>query len=113
GGDADAHRAEFVAALGDVVPDENVAVQAVRVFPGLIVGVGDPVIVVGGAHLVRVAVFQRPADPNNKDGRIFLEHLGLALLARQVGIHVENFFGVQEGELFGKIGITGIVELGE
>ncbi len=35
GGDADAHGSEFVAALCDRVPDQNVAVEAMRVFAGL------------------------------------------------------------------------------
>ena len=33
-----------------------------------------------------------------------MQHRGLALLARQVGIHIENFLGVQEGQLLRQIG---------
>jgi len=41
-----------MAALGHRVPDQDVAIQAVCVFAGLILRVGDPVVVIGGAHLV-------------------------------------------------------------
>ena len=92
--DADAHGTEFMAALGDMVPDQDVAVQAVSVAQSLPAGVGDPVIVVGGAHLVWVAIFQRPADADDEDGGIFLQDHGLAALARKVGIHCQQFFGV-------------------
>ena len=74
-GDADAHGAQFVAALGDGVPHQDVAVQPVRGLSGFLAGVGDPVVVVGGAHLVRIAVLQWPADADNEDGRIFLQDL--------------------------------------
>jgi hypothetical protein len=57
---------------GDVVPDQNVAVQAMRVAVRLTAGIGNPIVVVGGAHFVRIAVFQWPTDANNEDGGIFL-----------------------------------------
>ena len=72
----------------------------------LLAGVGDPVVVVGGANFVRKAVFQCPADADNKDGRIFLQDGGLAPLAGQVGIHGEKFFGVKECEFLGQAGIA-------
>jgi arabinose-5-phosphate isomerase len=113
GVDADAHGTEFVAALGDVVPDQDVAVQSVSVAMSLLAGVGDPVVVVGGAIFMREAVFQWPADADNKDGRIFLQDDGLAALAGQVGIHGEKFFGVKECEFLGQAGIARGAQLGE
>jgi hypothetical protein len=47
GVDADAHRTESVAALRDMVPDQDVAVESMRVAQSLLAGVGDPVVVVG------------------------------------------------------------------
>jgi hypothetical protein len=41
GVDPIAPRSEFVAALSDVVPDQNVAVETVRVAQGLLAGIGD------------------------------------------------------------------------
>src|SRR5438270_12956655 len=89
---ANAHGTEFMPALSDVVPHQNVAVQAVSVTMGLVAGVGDPVIVIGSAHLVRIAVFQGPADPDNEKRRILLQNYGLAALARQVRIHSQQLF---------------------
>ena len=111
--DADAHRSEFVAALGDVVPDQDVAVESMSVAQGLLARVGDPVVIIGGAILMREAVFQRPADADNKDGRILLEDDGLAAFAREIGVHREEFFGVEEGEFFGKIGIARLAQFGD
>ena len=56
GRNSNAHRRQFMAPPGNRVPYQDVAIQSMRVFAGLIVGVGDPVVVIGGAHLVRIAV---------------------------------------------------------
>ena len=101
-------------ALGDVVPDQDVAIQAVGIAMGLLAGVGDPVVVVGGAHLVRDSRLSAASRcPMMKMRGIFLQDHGLALLARQVGIHVEKFFGVKEREFFRQVGIAGILQFGE
>ena len=102
-----------MAPLGNGVPDQDVAVQPMRVFAGLIVSIGNPVVVIGGAHFVRITVLQRPANSDNENRRILLQHRGLALLAWQVGIHIENFLGVQELQLLGQIGIAKIFQLRE
>jgi hypothetical protein len=106
GVDADAHRTEFVAALRNVVPDQDVAVQSVSIAEGLFAGVGDPVVVIGGAILVRESVFERPADANDKDGGILLQDDGLTAFARKIGIHGEQFFGVKESEFLGQVGVA-------
>ena len=113
GVDADAHGTQLVAALGDVVPDQNVAVETVGIAVGLIASVGNPVVVVGGAHFMRVAVFEWPADTDDEDGRVFLENHSFPAFARQVGIHGEQLFGVQERKLFWQIGVARIAEFGE
>lgn len=63
---SNAHRTEFVTAVRDVIPDQDVAVEAVSVAVGFVAGVGDPVIVIGGSHLVGVLVFQGPTDSDNQ-----------------------------------------------
>src|SRR6266567_6213060 len=68
GVDADAHGSEYMAALRDVVPDQDVAVESVRVARSLLAGVSDPVVVIGGTILVRQAVEQRPADTDDEHG---------------------------------------------
>jgi len=67
--------------MGDGVPDQDVAVDPVH--RPAVVGDrrGHPVVVVGGAHLVGVAVVERPADPDDEDRGDLLEDRGLALLA--------------------------------
>ena len=104
GGDTNAHGGQFVAAVGDVVPDEDVAVESVGIFAGFVAGVGNPVVVIGGAHLVRVSIAQGPADADDEDGGIFLEDGGFALLAGKVGIHVEEFLGVEELQVGQRLG---------
>ena len=49
GGNSYAHRRKFMSPLRDRVPDQDVAIQPVRVFARLLAGVGDPVVVIGGA----------------------------------------------------------------
>ena len=51
--------------------------------------------------------------PMMKTAGYFCRDHGLAAFARQVGIHGEQFFGVEEGELFGQIGIARIAQFGE
>src|SRR5512146_3464530 len=102
-----------MAAARNRVPHQDVAVQAVHGAAVLGASLGNPVVIVGRAILVWVAVRQRPADANDEDGGIFLQHLGLALLARQVGVHVQDFLGVQERELLRQVGVLAGLELGE
>ena len=71
GGDADADRAQLMTATRDRVPHEDVAIEAMRILAGFEAGIGDPVVVVCGAHLVRVAVFQWPADADDEDAGYF------------------------------------------
>ena len=104
-GDADAHRSKLVAALCDLVPHQDVAVQAMHLLAVLDDCRGYPVIVVGGAHLVRIPVLKRPADTDNIDGRILLKDRGFALLARHVGEHVENFLGMEKDKFLRDVGI--------
>jgi hypothetical protein len=75
-------------------------------------GLGDPVVVVGGAHLVGVAVLEGPADAVDEDRGVVLEDRGLALLAGLVGEAVEDLLGVEEGELLGQVGPLGVVRAG-
>lgn len=66
------------------------------VAPSLVTCIGHPVVIIGGAHLVRIAIFQGPTDADNEDRRILLQNLRFALLARQIGVHLENLLGMQE-----------------
>src|SRR3990170_2888804 len=50
----------------------------------------DPVVVVRGPHLVRVAVPQDPADPDDEDRGVLLDEQRLALLPREVRVHVQD-----------------------
>ena len=99
---ADAARHQLVPPARDRVPDEDVAVQPVHRAPVRRDGLGRPVVVVGGAQLVRVAVGERPADPVDEDRRMLLQDRRLALLARQVGVGREDVLGVEELELVGQ-----------
>ena len=51
--------------------------------------------------------------PMMKMAGILLQDRRLALLARQVGIHVENLLGVEEGQLLGQVGIARVLQLRE
>jgi hypothetical protein len=108
---ADSHRGQFVATLGHRIPHEDVAVQAMRGFAHFLAGVGDPVVVVGGAHLVGIAVFQWSAGADDEDGGTFLKNRRLALLPGQVRIQIEKFLRLQEDEFLGKARITRVLEL--
>ena len=48
-----------------------------------------------------------------KTAGIFLQDLRLALLARQVGVHVQDLLGVQERELLGQVGVVAGLQLRE
>ena len=48
-----------------------------------------------------------------KNGGTFLQNLCLALLSWQIGVHVENFFGMQESEVLGQIRKARVFELRE
>ena len=108
--DTNAHRGQLVAAFRNVVPDQNVAVQAVHLLPVLGDRRSNPIIVVRGAHFVRITVLQSPADADDEDSRVlFGKDLGLALLARQIRIHVQEFFGVEEGQFLGEVRILRVL----
>ena len=62
---------------------------------------------------MREAVFQRPANADDKDGGIFLQDHGLAAFARKVGIHGEQFFGMKECEFLGQVGIARLAQIGK
>ncbi len=94
-----------MAALGYGVPDEDVTVQAVGVLAGCGARVGYPVVVVGGAHFVWVAVLEDPADADDEHCGVELEHFFLSLLSGQVGEAVEDIFGVDECKLIGQVGV--------
>src|SRR5689334_21275304 len=96
-----------------MVPHEDVAIQTMGVASGLIMSVGDPIIVIGSAHFVWISILQQPANANNKDGGMVLENARLTLLARKVRVHLENVFSVEELKLLRKIGIAKIFELRE
>ena len=69
-------------------------------------GLNRPVVIIRGPHLVGIPVLENPADADDKNGRgDFPDHLGLALFARQVGVAVENFLGMEELKLLGEIRI--------
>src|SRR5436853_6513521 len=100
-----------MAALGYIVPNQDVAVESMGIFAGLLAGVGDPIVVVGGAHLVWIAILQWPANPKDEDGRMLLQDRRLALLAREVGIRVENVVGWAKLHYLGMIGKPDSIQL--
>src|ERR1039458_9076228 len=102
-----------MAAPGDGVPDQDVAVESMHGAAFGRVGFGDPIVVIGGAHFVGIAIGESPSDTDNKDSGILLQDGGFALFAGEIGIEVEDLFGVQESELLGEVGIARVLELGE
>lgn len=88
GVDANAHRAEFVTTLGDMVPDQNVAIEAMTLSAVDGLSRCDPIVVIRCAHFVRIAVLERMADAGDEEGWALLEDGGLSLFSRQVWIHV-------------------------
>src|ERR1039457_969013 len=88
-----------MAALGDGVPNQDVAVESVHGAALGRMGFGDPIVVIGGAHFVGIAIGQSPSDADDEDGGMLLQDGGFALFAGEIGIEVEDLFGVQEGEL--------------
>src|SRR5262249_24109405 len=78
----DTHGRQLVTSPGDRIPHQNVAVQTMGTADGICACLGHPVVIIGGAHLVRIADLQSPADPDDEDRWIFLENRSLALLAR-------------------------------
>src|ERR1017187_6686968 len=102
-----------MAALGDGVPDQDVAVESMHGAAFGRVGFGDPIVVIGGAHFVGIAIGESPSDTDNKDSGILLQDGGFALFAGEIGIEIEDLFGVQESELLGEVGIARVLELGE
>ena len=92
-----------MAALGDRVPHQDVAVEPVRLFAGLLAGIGDPVVVVGGAHLVRIAILQRPADADDEDWPDISAGSPSRAACAAGRDTFENFFGMQEHEVLGQV----------
>ncbi len=109
----DAHRCQLVASLCHRVPDKNIPIEAMHgsAVPGH--RLGDPVIVIGRSHFVRVAVLEYPADPVDKDRRVFLQDLCLPLLAQQVGIPLKDLFGMEECEVLWQVRIPICLQLRE
>jgi hypothetical protein len=64
-----------------------------------------PIVVVGGPHFVWVAVLEDRADADDENGGVFLHDCRLSLLTRQVEVFVKYFFGVDEGQLVGEVGV--------
>jgi hypothetical protein len=57
-----------VAAPRDVIPDQNVAIQAVVSLAIEMLGFRNPIVVIGGAHFVRIAVVEWMANADDEDG---------------------------------------------
>src|SRR5450755_243970 len=95
------------------VPHQNVAIQPMHHVAILGDRRRDPVVVVGCPHLMRIAVAQHPSNADDEHRRILLQDCRLPLFARQFGIHVEYFLGMQERDLLRQIGILGIAQRGE
>src|ERR1039458_9676098 len=102
-----------MAAPGDWVPDQDVAVESMHGAALGRLGFGDPIVVIGGAHFVGIAIGESPSNTDDEDGGVLLQDGGLALFAGEIGIEVEDLFGVQEGELLGEVGIARVLELGK
>ncbi len=96
--DSDSHRGYLEAVAKYRVPEENVAVEShVSVFVR-----GRPVVVVGGTEVVRLSVAEVASDTDDEDGSIGSADGILALLWSEVGVHLEEFFGVDEMDVIGK-----------
>lgn len=96
GADAYAHRREFERGVEDVVVEEHVAVES-----AVAVGIfGDPVVVVGCASVVGLAVGEGGADADDKDGSVAADGLEFALFRRQRGVGLEQLLGMDEGDVF-------------
>ena len=95
---ADAHAGQFERPLEDVVPDQDVAVEALE---SLFVGAA-PVVVVGGAAVMRLPVRQDPADADDEDGSPAAHNLFLPLFGIQPRIELHQFLGVDEMDIFRK-----------
>ena len=81
-GDPDAHRGQLVAPFCDRIPHQDITVKSMVLLAIFDDGLGDPVVVIGSAHFVGVAVFQRPADADNEYRRgVFHKGPGLPLFA--------------------------------
>src|ERR1041384_7288509 len=102
----DAQRQLLVPSLCDRVPNQNVAVESVHFSSIFGSSFGDPVVVVRGSQLVRIAVFQRPADPVDEHRRVFLKDRRLSLLSRKLRVSIEDVLRVNEGQLLWEIRIS-------
>jgi len=95
-----------VPSLGDRVPDEDIAVQAVHRLAALRASLRRPVVVVGRPHLVRETVLEDPPYPDDEDSRMFLEDCGLSLFSRKVGKPFEDVLCVDELYLVRQVRIS-------
>ncbi len=53
-----------MAAPGNGIPHQDVAVQTMRVFASLVARIGSPIVVIRSAHLMLIAILEWPTDPN-------------------------------------------------
>ena len=106
GADAYAHRRELERGVEDVVVEEHVAVES-----AVAVGIfGDPVVVVGCASVVGLAVGEGGADADDKDGSVAADGLEFALFRRQRGVGLEQLLGMDEGDVFRQARRRGVSE---
>ena len=89
---ADAHAGQLERTLQDVVPHEDIAVQALET---LFVGAA-PVVVVGGAAVVRRSVGEHPANADDEHGAPAAHDLVLTLFGIQAGVELHQLLGVDE-----------------
>ena len=75
-------------------------------------GLGYPVIVIGGSHLMRIAVLQNPTDTIDKHRRVLLKDRCFALFAGQVGISGSTKLG-ENVIAGGQVGLVGHIEIGD
>ena len=95
---ADAHRRQLERALQHRIPYKDVAVKS-----GLaILGNSRPVVVVGGASVVLLAVGKLAADANDEHSSILLADGVLALLGAEVWIHGQQILAVYKVDILGQ-----------
>ena len=84
--DADPHAGDLEGAAQDIVPHQNIAVES-------------PIVIVGGAAVVRLAALQLVADAHDKDRSLFLADGVLPLLGSEIGPAVLQLLGGDEEDL--------------
>ena len=98
----DAHRRKFERASQYGIPDQDVTVQALTP----ILGHRRPVVIVRCAAVVLLSVGEFAADADDEDGTIGLTDGILALLRCLVGIHTQQFLGMDEVNLLRQEGLN-------